>query len=482
VFAEPISLRAALRFVPEMIAVAIVALVSLVTKTSTLEVARKTAGDLDVEMRAHGVATLLAVPLGGIGGSLQMGTSRLLENSGGARASGAAGALVLIAVALLHLDLLSLVPLPIAAGLVLQLGWGFLVEAFAKPLFQRDALNLALAVVIAAACVRFGYVAGVIGGVVCACLLFAASYARIGVVRQHLSRAQFAGNVNRSAEAAHHLSEAGEAIQVYWLSGYIFFGSSEGVFERVRRDVGALPPGRVSHVILDFGAVPAADASATVSLAKLRNFCHQHGAALVFSSLAPRLRGALERDGFFKGQHAQAPFADVTAALAWAEEALLARSGLPGLVEGASAAGMATWLQQQLGAEALFEDFQPYLERRSFAAGEVIYRQRDAADAIDLVAAGRLCVDVSAAGARTLRLRRVTTHTVVGEMGFFGRAARSATVTADGPATVLTLTRASFERLRRERPDLASAFYEFLLRSLSERIRLTEKMVLAMRL
>jgi len=375
-----------------------------------------------------------------------------------------------------------LIPLPIAAGLVFQLGWGFLVDAFSKALRQRDWLNLALALVIAVACVRFGYVVGVIGGVICACLMFAAGYARVGVVRQHLSRAQFAGNVNRSTEASHYLSEAGEAIQIYWLSGYIFFGSSEGVFERARQDVRALPAGRVSHVILDLGMVSAADASATVSLAKLRNFCQRQGARLIFSSVAPRLRDVLARDGFFKGEDAHAPFVDVTAALAWAEDALLARSGLPTLADSANEAGMAVWLQQQLGTQARVADFMPYLERRSFVDGQAICRQGEASDAIDLVASGRLGVDVSVDGAPALRMRHLTTQTVVGEMGFFGRALRSATVTAEGPTTVLTLTRASFERLRRERPDVASAFYEFLLRTLSDRIRLTDKMVWAMQL
>ena len=481
-YAEPISLTAALRFVPELLAVAIVALLSLVTKTSSLEVARKTSSDLDVELRAYGAATLVAVPLGGIPGSMGMGTSRLLVNAGGTRWAGVACALVLIAVGLLNLDLLALIPLPIAAGLIFQIGWGFLVEAFSKSLLQRDWLNLALAVVIAVACVRFGYVAGVLGGVVGACLMFAAGYARVGVVRQHLSRAQFAGNVNRSTEASHYLGEAGEAIQMYWLSGYIFFGSSEGVFERIRRDVRVLPPGRVSHVILDFGMVSAADASATVSLAKLRNFCQRQGARLIFSSLAPKLRDVLERDGFFKGLDAHAPFDDVNAALAWSEDALLARSGLPTLAGSANEAGMAAWLQQQLGTEARVADFMPYLERRSFVDGQAICRQGEASDAIDLVASGRLGVDVSVGGAPALRVRHITTQTMVGEMGFFGHAVRSATVTAEGPATVLTLTRASFERLRRERPDVASAFYEFLLRALSDRIRLTDKMVWAMRL
>lgn len=477
--ADPASLALALRFVPEMVAVAIVALVSLVTKTASLEVARQRSSDLDVEMRAHGLATLVAAPLGGIVASMQLGTSRLLEQSGGGlRGPGVACALVLGAVALLNLDLLSLIPIPIAAGLVFQLGWGFLVEAFGKSIGRRDGLDLALGGLIAAACVGFGYVAGVLGGVVGACLLFAVSYARVGAVRQHLSRAQFAGNVSRSTDAARHLGEAGEAIQIYWLAGYIFFGSSEGVFERVHRDVQARPAGRVTHVILDFAMVPAADTSATVSLAKLRHFCRQQGIVLAFSGVVPALRGALEREGFFAGPDVPPPFADVTAALAWAEDALLERSGLAAPPE---AADIEAWLQQQLGADVPVRDLLRYFERRSFGGGEVLYRQGEAADAIDLVAAGRLGVDVAVGGTQTLRLRSITTQTVVGEMGFFGRVARSATVTAEGPATVWTLTRDRFERLRRERPDLASAFYEFLLRTLSERLRLTEKMAVALR-
>ncbi len=479
--ATALPLRTFIGHLPELVAVAIVALVSLVTKMSSLEATRKTASDLDVELRAHGLATLVAVPLGGIASSMQMGTSRLLENAGSAsRFSGVACAAVLAAVALLHFDLPALIPLPIAAGLVFQIGWGFLVEAFAKPLAQRDRLNLLLALVIMAACVRYGYLTGILGGLVFACLLFAVSYARLGVVRQHLSRTQFAGNVTRSAAAAQCLADGGEAIQLYWLSGYIFFGSSEGVFERVRRDVRALPPGRVSHVILDFALVTAADASAPLGLSKLRNFCQQAGVRLACSGLAPELRRALDREGLFRGRDVPAPFADVNAALAWAEEAVLAQAGLGPQAAEADAAGVEAWLQAQLGSRAAVAELQPYLERRSFDDGQVLYRQGEAADAIDLVVAGRLQVEVAAGGATPQRLRSITTQTVVGEMGFFGHTARSATVRAEGPATVLTLTRERFQRLRHERPDTAAAFYEFLLRTLSERIRLSEQMALAL--
>ena len=85
--------------IPELLAVTIVALISLVTKVSSIEVARQASGNLDREFRAHGIASLIAAPFGGITSSLQTGTSRLLEHAGGAtRMSGVVCALALGAV------------------------------------------------------------------------------------------------------------------------------------------------------------------------------------------------------------------------------------------------------------------------------------------------------------------------------------------------------------------------------------------------
>jgi len=460
-----------------MVAVAIVALVSLVTKASSIEVSRKTYGDLDCELRSHGLGTLLAAPFGGIVASLQTGTSLLLEKAGGAtRLSGAAAALLLGVVAVTGLDLPGLVPIPVLAGLVFYLGIFFIVDALSKPLARRDWSNLLLAIGIAAVCARYGYLVGVLGGVVCACLLFAASYARVGAVRQHLSRAQFTSPVSRSAAASQHLSSAGDAIQIYWLSGYIFFGSSEGVFERVRRDIEALRPRRVAHVILDFGAVSGKDSSATMSLAKLRNFCAKHGTTLVYSALSPAIHHALERDGFFDVKNRPHVFSELNLALAWCESELLAQARL----EATSLATFETWLQHELGQHVRVSDFMAYLERREVDAPQVLYREGDPSDNIDLVAAGTLVVDIAKGNGQPLRVRTITTHTVVGEMGFFRRAARSATVSSDGPATFFTLERDNFERMRRERPDLASAFDDFLLRVLAERIIVSERTVLAL--
>jgi len=464
--------------VPELIAVTIVSLASLVTKVSSIEVARQASADLDRELRGHGIGSLLAAPIGGIAASLQTGTSRLLEQAGGAtRMSGAICALAMGAVALTNFNLPGVVPIAVVAALVFYLGWTFIVDALWRPLMQRAWLDVLLCLGIMIVCIRYGYLMGVLIGVICASLLFAISYARVGVVRRHVTRAQFASHVSRSVEASDHLRTAGDAIQLYWLSGYIFFGSSEGVFERIRRDIEARPPGRVATVILDFATVSGADTSAIVSLTKLRDYCTRHGITLLCCSLAPAAHHALKLGGFFGATGPHRAFADLNHALAWSEDELLTKAGLdadPGL------AGFEPWLQHQLGPQTAAAELLAYFDRKDVAGAEILYREGDRADTVDLVAAGNLVIDIALAGGESLRVRRVTTHTVVGEMGFFRQSVRSATVSSDGPATLFTLTRAGFERMRRERPDLASTFDDFILRILADRIEFANRTVAAL--
>ena len=110
----------------------------------------------------------------------------------------------------------------------------------------------------------------------------------------------------------------------------------------------------------------------------------------------------------------------------------------------------------------------------------MLYRQGEPSDGIDLVASGTLVVDIAAADDAPLRVRTIDTHTVLGEMGFFRRAARSATVSAQGPATVYTLSRAGFDRMRLEHPELGNAFEDFIMRVLADRITLSERAVAAL--
>jgi sulfate permease, SulP family len=464
--------------VPQLLAVTIVALISMVTKVSSIEVGRQASGDLDCELRAHGLASLMAAPFGGIASGLQVGTSRLLEHAGGAtRMSGVFCALALGAVAISNFDLPGLIPIPIIAGLVFYLGYTFILDALWRPLSQRAWFDLGLVTAMMIVCIQYGFLVGIVVGLICACVLFAISYARRGVVRRHVTRADFASYVERSAIAADHLRDHGAAIQLYWLSGYIFFGSSESVFERIRGDIRELGQGCVKYVVLDFGTVSGADASAVVSFTKLRNFCNQQGVTIIYCALSAANHAVLEGGGLIGGKTKHKAFADLPYSLAWCEDEMLAKGGLD---LNTGDAGFAPWLQRELGKTADVADIFTYFDRKVVDGSQVLYRQGEPANTIDLVAAGNLAIDITKADGSSLRVRRIITYAVVGAMGFFRRSNRAATVSSDGPATLFTLTRVNFERMRLERPDLAASFDDFILRVLADRVEFANHAIAAL--
>lgn len=462
---------------PELVAVVLVAIVSLVTKVSSLELARQVPADLNQEFRCHGIASLIAAPFGGLASNLQTGTSRLLDHAGSmTRLSGAIGAVILGLVAVTNFNLAGIVPVPVIVGLVFYLGYTFIAESLWRPYEQRAWLDLSLALVIMSVCVIYGYLVGVLAGIVCACVLFAVSYARRGAVRRHATRATFASYVTRPAELSKYLQEAGAKIQIYWLSGHIFFGSAESLFERVRGDIARLPPGLASFVVFDFEMVSGADTSAILSIIKIRDYCLKHNIVFVCASASPSIEAGLQRSGCFK--QPKSAFADLNLAVAWCEDQLLASASVSPT---AGAPGFEGWLKLKLGSQVSLPDLFAYLEVKSTAGSEVIYRQGDPADSMDIVAEGALVVDVANDRGETVRVRRINTHSVVGEMGFFRRALRSATVSSDGPVKLFTLSRANLERMRHERPDLAYAYDDFIVSILADRVDTANRSITALR-
>jgi sulfate permease, SulP family len=464
--------------IPEWIAIAAVALISLVTKVSALEVSRQTSADLNREFRTHGIATLASAPVGGMLVSMQTATSRLLEEAGGAtRFSGVFAALIVGAVALSAFDLQGVIPIPVIAGLVLYLAYGFFVDAFWRQIQRRAWRDLGATFLIMIVCARYGYLTGVLVGIVGACLLFAWSYARIGPIQRHIDRTKYQSNVDRSLAEMDYLRDNGTAIQIYWLAGYIFFGSSESIFETIKSDVENQSTGRIRFIILDFRDVSGADTSALVSLTKLRHLCNAHAITLAYCSLKPSNAAMLDHGGFFGSVGGHRAFGDTQQALGWCEDAMLAKAGLA--LETHSG-GFESWLHHQLGGSANVTALMAFFQRREIAPGTVLYRTGDASDTVDLVASGGLAIDVTGTDERMVRRRRITTHTVLGEMGFFRGLPRSATVSTEGPTVLFTLTQAHWTRMLAERPELANLLYKFIITILADRIEFSNREIAAL--
>ncbi len=468
-----------IRHLPEALVFAGITVISMVVKIAGLEAARATSADLDQDFRATGFANLATVPFGGIMTSILISPTRLMTDAGAAtRWAGVITALIMGIVLFAKVNLPGLVPIPLLAGLVFVVGWGLFADSLRRPLNQRDWLNLGVAVAIMGVCLGYGYITGVVGGCIAACLMFAVSYSRIGAVRRHLTRASTASNVDHGATATALLQANGSAIHVFWLSGYVFFGSSDSVFEQVRGAIEAPGTPKLRYAVIDFTGVTGVDASAIMSFVKLKNFADRQGVTLVFTGVTKDMAQTFAHDGFFSGKSRHRSFPTRSDGIEWAERELL-RGLLPQRAS-AETDGFEAWLGEELGADIPVSKLVKFFEKRTISEAGKLYQQGAAADAIDLVADGVVMISVDDGTGGQRRLRQMSERTLVGEMGFFRGGVRSAHVSIEAPVTLYTLTRASYERMQKENPAMASAFLALVIRTLASRLEFANREIAAL--
>jgi len=450
--------------------------IALLLDVSSLEVARQKSSDLDQEFRSNGLANLLSSVLGGFGASLSMNACLLLDESGATtRWAGAIVGVVCALILFSGVDVGGVVPKAILAGMLIYLGAVIIIELWNAPA-DSSWMEWTLTAIMTLVIINFGYFMGVVLGVIGACLMFALSYSRIGVIRRHLTRQEFSSNVDRSPEQSALLSEEGKRVHVFWLSGFIFFGSSNGLFEKIKQVIESQRDKPVAYVVLDFSGVPGFDTSAVLSLIKLRNYCEEHGVTLGFSGLNEGMRTSFDRAGFFGAERPHQVFASRNEAIEWCEDMLLMFHE----VGEASTHSFETWLESEFGGTVDFERIASYMEREVLNDGEFLFRQGEPADSIVLQASGCVAITIIDEHGRPIRLRRMVGHTVIGEMGFYRSVPRTASVVAEQPTVIYRLTRTAFDRMQEEDPAAAVALHKLIIRLLSNRLEFANREISAL--
>lgn len=116
-------------------------------------------------------------------------------------------------------------------------------------------------------------------------------------------------------------------------------------------------------------------------------------------------------------------------------------------------------------------------ERRTCAAGEVIFQIDDPSRAFYLLESGSLQVEIPMPQGEDV-ISILHPVSLFGEVGLLAEGLRSATVTAKEEAGVRRIRNADFTELLAAHPEMGSLFYRALARILYRRVaRTTERMV-----
>jgi sulfate permease, SulP family len=457
-----------LPILPKILTYVVVAVVVQILYVVTIELDLRREFDVDRVFAASGLANLL----GGLFGSPVMGFDRtstlLLHNIGGGRWLGRWLTLAAMAALLiLGAGLLALLPRPLAGGALVAIGVGHLLNlARAGRTFLR--WEVAIAFAVCAATAAFGATIGCLVGIVLAMLIFAVQYAQIPPLRRALSGAERRSSVIRAPETAERLRAAGGRTRIYSLQGYLFFLNAQAIHRRVAAEAADL-----CVLILDFRDCVGLDSSALVAFRKIGQRAEQRGFDVLLVHLGPTVLHQVARSGLTANPRIRI-LDTLDEALRGAEATLLAEAGSAGT---ADVALFAQHVAEQLGSPFGPADYAPYLTVRDLAAGEVLMRQGEPADALYFVEQGVVSIALALPGRPSLRLRTTTAGTVIGEIALVQGGRRTATALAETPCRVVGIDRAALARMERERPDLALTFQRFLILELAGKVVDTNRLL-----
>ncbi len=454
---------------PSFVALLLTSIVSILLNTSALELAADEDIDLNRELRAAGMANVVGGFSGGMIGFQSLSLSSLAVGMGiKSRMVGLISAGVCLLLLGFGTEVLGYIPKFILGGILFYAGLSFLTEWIFDAYFRLIREDYFLVLFILAIVALRSYPEGVGAGIIVATVIFVLKYSTVNVISSTLSGDSHHSTVDRSPVEARLLNDHGGQIHIVRLKGFIFFGSADNLLNTIReRQADATLPS-LSYVILDFQQVSGLDTSGLVSIQKLARLAKKAQFTILAASVPADIQNSFRNAKLIGEEPGRIRvFRDRDFSIEWCENQILRR-------EDAEASKETRNLPQ------ILNDFHPwqtdptilldYLERQEIGKNHYLMLQGDPSDDLFFIESGRVRVVVELDNGRHMRVRTMEAGTVVGEIGLYLGQPRVASVVTEEACVVLRLSSEALERMQKENPALASAFHEFMVRVLAERV------------
>ena len=417
--------------------------------------------DANQELRDAGVLNVVSGALGGIPGYHSLSFTALAKRMrANARAVGLIAALVPLAAVVFGASVVGLIPRMIVGGVLVYLGLASIVEWVWDKRRLLPPLEYAVVLAILAAVIVWGFLIGVVVGIVSAGVLFAVSYGRIELVHEVAFGETYRSNVDRPATEREELRGLSDRVQILRVNGFVFFGSANHLLQQIRGRVEAAAPPR--FLVIDLLRVTGVDSSAVASFVKALSVAEAAGTEVVYTGASDPVRAQLARGGVVEVEGSVSFEPDLDHGLQRCEDALL------------SAPDLAEAIAEHPAASARLDGLPPglaaHLERVSVPEGTVLLHRDEPPGDIYVLESGRLGVEAVTPDGSRIRLRTLRPGVVVGEIALYTGGVRTADVVAEVPSVLLRLSREAIERLEADEPELAATLHRWLATTLAERL------------
>jgi SulP family sulfate permease len=478
-------------------ATVLVTTIGLLLNAGGVELAVKSDIDLDKELRVCGIANSLAGLAAGLICFQQLSFSVLNQKIGANnRLTGLIAAALCLAVLIIGASLLGLFPKMIVGALLFYLGLSFLADWVIDGWSKLPPVDYAIVITILLVTAVVGFLEAVGLGLLLALILFVVNYSRVDVVRHALSGATYHSRVVRPLREERQLLQNGETFFILQLRGFIFFGTADSLFKRVRKRMRADHLPRLTAVVFGFEEVGGLDSTAMLTFEKLKAVAQTQAFALVLCGANRRVREQLEKGGLAEDGEWVFYYDSMERGVAWCEERVLARLPAEELPEDVAVETPEALLTRQLvimlqadqehnlAGEALYtavKEMVGYFKRLDVGAGTVIMSQGEVADRLCFLATGSLTAYLKTVDDKVIRLETVSgAGRIIGEIGFILGGQRTADVMAEEPTVLFCLAREELARMHEEVPLAAALLQRLVADILAERVRRVTKTVRAL--
>jgi sulfate permease, SulP family len=454
----------------DVLAVMFVTIINFLLNTTGIEISTRTEANIDRDLKVLGVANIAAAAAGGYVSCTSLSRSILVRTAGATgRLSGLTVAAISVALLVAGPAFVGYVPKYILGGLLFFLGWGlvyqWLVQS-ARQLLLVDYLSL---IAIALLIINWGFIAGVLTGIVIGCATFALSISRVSAIKFSFDGSEYRSSLDRGPYEQSLLADHGREIQGMALQSYLFFGSANRLYQHVKALLAKERQCR--FLIFDFQRVTGIDSSATQSFAQIKQAAAEAGASIVLVKLGPELERPFRSASLIADDVVVA--SDLDRALESCEQAIIEAHR----AEVSDSRSLRAWLSEALGDAQLADRLAEYCRRLEVQPGDVIARQGDPATSMHLILEGRVGIIVDLPEGRTARVRSLGGHTTVGEMGLITQSPRSATIQAEAASVLYVLDADAFERIKSEQPALSQALLGYVITVLTERLSFANRLI-----
>ncbi len=452
---------------PAMAPATIVSVIALLLNSSGLELIIKKDIDLNRELAAAGVGNLAAGFFGGLIGYQAISLSALNHKvNGGKRLAGVFAGLLMGTTIFFGAIALVYIPKLILGAILIYLGIALLFEWIYEAWFKFPRIDFVIILSILVVIVSYGFLQGILAGLVMAIIMFVVSYSQVSVIKFALSGREYQSRVTRNLQQQRVLDEFGERFYILKLQGFIFFGTANNIFDRIRQQIQAKPAGAVHFVLLDFTQVSGLDSTGLLSFSRMLQWCQEKQIVLILVGLHGRAHEQFNKGGFSDESSNLRLIADLDHGIEWCEEQMIAS------------------ITPDAGTESNFEDLMKSvfpediqvkrvlskMQRREIPAGETFIHEGDKADEILFVESGQITAYIEKPGAAPIRLETMSGGRIVGEVAFFLGGQRSASVIADQPSVIYSISHQALNSLEEEDIATAYIFQNFIIRFLGQRI------------